>query len=283
MVCKKFQVYNWFRTLDGAKRIDFLNGMLHICFPLELRFLGSCIEELARKDYTYLRDAEIKANAAYEIQQMRDISDKITRSKMIVTLALLASSNYECARLIYDLLNVDIPDLLDKMKPTLDEKIADEFLLLLTMAANHPAFDFQMKTKMSQLCINAEKKLKQFKVILKESESDLCLCSMNSPDEYASSKDIKERNVPNTDESADKVNVTISTDAPEINNNTLIKPKKDENTDSKLDGHEDDINNDKETFKQALIESIDFEGVQMIQGTDNYKFLIKVFKMILIY
>ena len=91
MVCKKYQVYDWFRTLDGAKRIDFLNGMLHLCFPLELRFLGSCIEELARKDYSYLRDAEIKANAASEIQLMRDIGDKVTRSKMIVTLALLAS------------------------------------------------------------------------------------------------------------------------------------------------------------------------------------------------
>lgn len=71
MVCKKFQVYDWFKTLDGAKRIDFLNGMLHLCFPLELRFLGSCIEELARKDYMYLRDAELKANNLHEIQQMK--------------------------------------------------------------------------------------------------------------------------------------------------------------------------------------------------------------------
>lgn len=183
MVCKKFQVYDWFRTLDGAKRIDFLNGMLHLCFPLELRFLGSCIEELARKEYTYLRDAEIKANTVNEIQLMKDIADKVTRSKMIVSLALLASNNYECARLLYDLLNVDIVELLDRMKlwyGGLDEKIADEFLLLLTMAANHPAFDFQMKTKMSQLYFCAEQKLKQNKIILKESESDMCLCDNNN-------------------------------------------------------------------------------------------------------
>ena len=275
MVCKKFQVYNWFRTLDGAKRIDFLNGMLHICFPLELRFLGSCIEELARKDYTYLRDAEIKANAAYEIQQMRDISDKITRSKMIVTLALLASSNYECARLIYDLLNVDILDLLDKMKSNLDEKIADEFLLLLTMAANHPAFDFQMKTKMSQLSINAEKKLKQFKVILKESESDLCLCALGT-DEYTSQA--KEKNVsngeiiPTTSTNTITNNVVEVSDfmKTEINNNTLKAEDFDSNSKLNIDTIE------KENTKQPLIESIDFEGVQMIQGTDNYKFLIKV-------
>lgn len=239
MVCKKYQVYDWFRTLDGAKRIDFLNGMLHLCFPLELRFLGSCIEELARKDYTYLRDAEIKANAAFEIQLMRDITDKVTRSKMIVTLALLASSNHECARLIYDLLNVDILEMLEKMKLSLDEKIADEFLLLLTMAANHPAFDFQMKTKMSQLYLNAELKLKQNKIILKESESDLCLSNNNNTQ----------------DDSA--LTLQSKTSSSKLNEDKL-KPEI------------------LEISKEPLIESIDFEGVQMIQGTDNYKFLIKV-------
>ena len=178
---KKYQVYDWFRTLDGAKRIDFLNGMLHLCFPLELRFLGSCIEELARKEYSYLRDAEIKANASYEIQLMNEISDKVTRSKMIVTLALLSSNNFECARLIYDLLNVDIGSLLEKMEEAnLDQKIADEFLLMLTMAANHPAFDFQMKTRMSQLYLCADQKLKMKKVIPNESEADLCLLCSNS-------------------------------------------------------------------------------------------------------
>ena len=177
---KKFQVYDWFRTLDGAKRIDFLNGMLHLCFPLELRFLGSCIEELARKEYSYLRDAELKANAAYEIQLMSEISDKVTRSKMIVTLALLGSSNVECARLLYDLLDVDIASLLEKMEVAhLDQKIADEFLLMLTMAANHPAFDFQMKTRMSQLYLCAEQKLRLKKVLPGESDADLCLLCSN--------------------------------------------------------------------------------------------------------
>lgn len=177
MVYKKFQVYDWFKTLDGAKRIDFLNGMLHLCFPLELRFLGSCIEELARKDYLYLKDAELKANSLLEIQQFKEICDKITRSKMIVTLALLASNNYECARLLFDLLDVDICQTIDKMKSNyLDAKIADEFLLLLTMAANHPAFDFQMKTRMSNLYLCAEQKLKIDEIILRESETDMCLC-----------------------------------------------------------------------------------------------------------
>lgn len=108
----------------------------------------------------------------------KDICDKITRSKMIVTLALLASSNTDCARSLYHILDVDICQAIDKMKAGayLDEKIADEFLLMLTMAANHPAFDFGMKTNMSRLYICAEQKFKLDRVTLKESNSDLCLC-----------------------------------------------------------------------------------------------------------
>ena len=100
---------------------------------------------------------------------------------MIVTLALLASSNTDCARSLYHILDVDICQSIDKMKAGayLDEKIADEFLLMLTMAANHPAFDFGMKTNMSRLYICAEKKFKLDRVTLKETDSDLCLCDKN--------------------------------------------------------------------------------------------------------
>jgi len=292
MVCKKYQVYDWFRTLDGAKRIDFLNGMLHLCFPLELRFLGSCIEELARKDYSYLRDAEIRANTSYEIQLMRDIADKVTRSKMIVTLALLASHNHECARLIYDLLNVDIMDLLEKMKMSLDEKVADEFLLLLTMAANHPAFDFQMKTNMSQLCLNAENKLKQNKIIIKETESDLCLCSSSTPDDSASASATKSITTPLNNKLDELDNVTLSAasaginkPATEINNNLLNKTNQEEANDATQLSISDEKDTDTLANdvglqplgpKEPIIESIDFEGVQTIPGTDNYKFSIKV-------
>ncbi len=282
MVCKKYQVYDWFRTLDGAKRIDFLNGMLHLCFPLELRFLGSCIEELARKDYSYLRDAEIKANNAFEIQLMRDISDKVTRSKMIVTLALLASSNYECARLIYDLLNVDIMDLLEKMKLSLDEKVADEFLLLLTMAANHPAFDFQMKTKMSQLYLNAELKLKQNKIIIKESESDLCLCTSSTPNDLKQQQQQQQVKVIEEENKSNEIDI-LSTKT-EINNNLLNKTNEEDSSPliinddnivvANLDTDQDEITST--LNKEPLIKSIAFGGLQAIQGTDNYKFQIKV-------
>lgn len=294
MVCKKYQVYDWFRTLDGAKRIDFLNGMLHLCFPLELRFLGSCIEELARKDYSYLRDAEIKANTPQEIQQMRDVTDKVTRSKMIVTLALLSSNNCECAKLLYDLLNVDIIELLESMRSFLDEKIADEFLLLLTMAANHPAFDFQMKNRMSQLYICAEQKLKQSKIIFKESESDLCLCgeenikSKNTSQKEDIDEPIEGQSMNSNNET--KINDNVNNDlndeintktVTEINNNNTVDKFFDIEIPKKIEKNNEQqkINENKTEFDELpFIESINFEGGQTIKGTDNYKFIIKVIK-----
>ena len=302
MVCKKYQVYDWFRTLDGAKRIDFLNGMLHLCFPLELRFLASCIEELARKDYSYLRDAEIKANAAAEIQLMRDIGDKVTRSKMIVTLALLASGNYECARLLYDLLNVDIVRLLDRMRSCMDEKIADEFLLLLTMAANHPAFDFQMKSKMSQLYMSAEFKLKQNKILLKESESDLCLFDKAEQEAPANEELVQpdlcsnsdllllkatlnniKNNLNNCHPLPDEATKEINNNLNHMNKNKLQhgeapdEANLDENSNNlnEVEADEGEYEEDEEE-NDSLIESINFEGVQTIKGTENYKFIIKV-------
>ena len=56
------QIHRYFNHLSGAKRIEFLYGLLHLCQPLELRYLGTCLEEIARKDYEYLYHAEQKTN-----------------------------------------------------------------------------------------------------------------------------------------------------------------------------------------------------------------------------
>ncbi|RNA36532.1 zinc finger CCHC domain-containing 14 [Brachionus plicatilis] len=307
---KKFQVYDWFKTLDGAKRIDFLNGMLHLCFPLELRFLGSCIEELARKDYLYLKDAELKANSIQEIQQFKDICDKITRSKMIVTLALLASNNYECARLLFEFLNVDICLTIDKMKLIyMDAKIADEFLLLLTMAANHPAFDFQMKTKMSHLYISTENKLKTEEIINRDSDGDACSC------EKSKYKILMEKNILNSyldnNEFKEKKK-TLSEDPVKVDNNNnknnqglfdsaenstmsskpVFKTSSSSSLSSSNTSLVDTLNNDlelneskekniehletKDPNDETFIKSINFEGVRSIKGTNSYQFSIKI-------
>ena len=56
------QIHRHFNHLSGAKRIEFLYGLLHLCQPLELRYLNTCLEEIARKDYEYLYHAEQKIN-----------------------------------------------------------------------------------------------------------------------------------------------------------------------------------------------------------------------------
>ena len=56
------EIHRYFNYLSGAKRIEFLYGLLHLCQPLELRYLGTCLEEIARKDYEYLYHAEQKTN-----------------------------------------------------------------------------------------------------------------------------------------------------------------------------------------------------------------------------
>jgi hypothetical protein len=56
------QIHRYFNHLTGTKRIEFLYGLLHLCQPLELRYFGTCLEEIARKDYEYLYHAEQKTN-----------------------------------------------------------------------------------------------------------------------------------------------------------------------------------------------------------------------------
>jgi hypothetical protein len=62
MMLNQEEIHRYFNHLSGAKRIEFLYGLLHLCQPLELRYLGTCLEEIARKDYEYLYHAEQKTN-----------------------------------------------------------------------------------------------------------------------------------------------------------------------------------------------------------------------------
>ncbi|RXM29953.1 Zinc finger CCHC domain-containing protein 2 [Acipenser ruthenus] len=102
----KEAVYEWFGLyLSPAKRIEFMCGLLHMCQPLELRFLGSCLEDLARKDFHILRDSEIKANGPNDLSLLTDVSDPVIRSKLLVCMSLLGSENSECAGILFRILS----------------------------------------------------------------------------------------------------------------------------------------------------------------------------------
>ncbi|XP_041101192.1 zinc finger CCHC domain-containing protein 2-like [Polyodon spathula] len=102
----KEAVYEWFGLyLSPAKRIEFMCGLLHMCQPLELRFLGSCLEDLARKDFHILRDSEIRANGPNDLSLLTDVSDPVIRSKLLVCMSLLRSENSECAGILFRILS----------------------------------------------------------------------------------------------------------------------------------------------------------------------------------
>lgn len=99
------RVYEWFGlVLDSAQRLEFMCGLLDLCNPLELRFLGSCLEDLARKDYHCLRDSEAKANGLSDPGPLADFREPAVRSRLIVYLALLGSENREAAGRLHRLL-----------------------------------------------------------------------------------------------------------------------------------------------------------------------------------
>ncbi|XP_068117193.1 zinc finger CCHC domain-containing protein 14 isoform X2 [Hyperolius riggenbachi] len=138
-------VYRWFSELSSWQRIEFLCGLLDLCLPLELRFLGSCLEDLARKDYHSLRDSEIKANNPADLGTLTNLTDEVVRSKLLVSLALLSSDNRGAAGVLCRTLT-HIDSIINNLGLQLnDGRTGDEFLLLFTMATNHPAFSFHQK------------------------------------------------------------------------------------------------------------------------------------------
>ncbi|XP_013867665.1 zinc finger CCHC domain-containing protein 14 isoform X1 [Austrofundulus limnaeus] len=144
------EVYRWFSCLTSAQRAEFLCGLLDLCVPVELRFLGSCLEDLARKDYHSLRDAEIKANNPADLSGLTNITDEVVRSKLLVSLALLGSDSREAAGVLYRTLT-HIDAVINNYGLALnDGRTEEQFLLLFTMASNHPAFSFHQKQVLRQ-------------------------------------------------------------------------------------------------------------------------------------
>ncbi|XP_016375230.1 zinc finger CCHC domain-containing protein 14 isoform X2 [Sinocyclocheilus rhinocerous] len=144
------EVYRWFSALSSAQRAEFLCGILDLCVPIELRFLGSCLEDLARKDYHSLRDAEIKANNPADLANLANITDEVVRSKLLVSLALLSSDNRVAAGVLFRTLT-HIDTIINNYGLQLnDGQTGEQFMLLFTMASNHPAFSFHQKQVLRQ-------------------------------------------------------------------------------------------------------------------------------------
>lgn len=170
-ILTKEAVYEWFGLrLNPSRRLEFVFGLLHMCQPLELRFLGSCLEDLARKDFHVLRDFELRANSPSDLGHLTDVSDPVTRSKLLVCLSLLGSENRECAGVLFRILgHVDSALLLSSCPdppvhsqsggsggegrgfvPFVESRAAllEQLAVLYTMASLHPAFLFHQRDRL---------------------------------------------------------------------------------------------------------------------------------------
>nr|CAI5844841.1 unnamed protein product [Callosobruchus analis] len=158
MVCKE-EVLLWFKDLDSYTRIDVLYELLNMCLPFELRFIGSCVEELGKHTYQELRGPAITANDLEKLSKdpllSYGILEETVRHRLLIYLSLLSSRNYNVSNWLYrKLLRTDhIEEYLVKEKGK-DDVLHSEFLLLYTMALHHPAFTFEQKQFFSRVLSN---------------------------------------------------------------------------------------------------------------------------------
>lgn len=68
-ICKE-DVFEWFNKLSGGKRIELICGLLNMCIPLEWRFFATFLEQAAKKDYSSLKEAELRANSCEEFEKL---------------------------------------------------------------------------------------------------------------------------------------------------------------------------------------------------------------------
>ncbi|XP_015232995.1 PREDICTED: zinc finger CCHC domain-containing protein 2 isoform X1 [Cyprinodon variegatus] len=199
-------VFEWFgHHLNPAKRVEFMCGLLHMCQPLELRFLGSYLEDLARKDYHVLRDFEGRANNPSDLGVLTDVTDPVVRSKLIVCLSLLGSDRRECAGILSRILSsVDLSfrsfgyplssfrdpqhHLHPFYPPCQDGSVCEQnrvepaggaleqLALLYTLASLHPAFHFHQREVIRaqldkiELCLEEERRQQQLRMTAQPTE-----------------------------------------------------------------------------------------------------------------
>lgn len=153
MVCKE-EVVEWFKDLDSYKRIDTMCTLLNMCLPFELRFLGTCLEELGGKDSLELRSMEQRVNNSNVLAadiascQLGDPSDQKIRRKMAFYAALIRACNRSCVNELFNTLyswgNNDF------LKRAGGDAL-QELLLVYTIGANHPLFSFEQRMKCGEI------------------------------------------------------------------------------------------------------------------------------------
>ncbi|KAA0718609.1 Zinc finger CCHC domain-containing protein 2 [Triplophysa tibetana] len=192
----KEAVFEWFGLqLSPAGRVELLCGLLHMCQPLELRFLGACLEDLARRDFTVLRDFETRANCPADLEGLVDVSasvsDPVVLSKLLVYVSLLGSKSRECAGILFRTLNRIEAGMCGAVP---EPETVDQLRLLFTMGSLHPAFSFhqreELRAQLDRLQEWSQFSRPRFIRPQQENEVDWSLCS--DPNPHLSSRSQRE-------------------------------------------------------------------------------------------
>lgn len=128
--------------------------LLNLCLPFELRFLGTCLEELGRRDDQVLRGIELRVNNSQEFAhdvgsfQTGQPTDYKIRRKMALYLGLMRACNRKEVNELFKTL--DRWGERDFTKFTEGDPI-QELLLVYTMATNHPVFSFEQRHKCGEI------------------------------------------------------------------------------------------------------------------------------------
>ncbi|KAH8306709.1 hypothetical protein KR044_007696 [Drosophila immigrans] len=147
-------VLQWFKTLESYKRIDTMCSLLEACLPFELRFLGTCLEELGRRDSPEFRSMELRANNPQDLAtdmhncQKGEPTDIKIRRKMALYLAMIRACNRSCVTEIFRTLECWGERDFSSMS---DQDTLLELLLVYTMAARHPVFSYHQHTKCGEI------------------------------------------------------------------------------------------------------------------------------------
>lgn len=158
MICKE-DVVSWFKELESYKRIDTMCTLLNMCLPFELRFLGTCLEELGRRDSQELRGIELRINNPLESAadiascQSGEPTDMKIRRKMALYLALIRACSRSCVNELFKTLDGWGEKDFSKIN---DPDTLQELLLVYTMATNHPVFSFEQRMKCGEIFTKLE-------------------------------------------------------------------------------------------------------------------------------
>ncbi|KAE9544096.1 hypothetical protein AGLY_001785 [Aphis glycines] len=163
MVCID-EVVAYFKTLKSYERLWMMCRLQSHCLPIELRYLGTCLDNLSKRDIHILKKLELEANDPASVSEVacKCICDKTVRAAVIKYLSVLNTNSTKCSELIYKALTDDkgLERIFKCPKAFFNDKNAfEELMVLYTLAVNHPAFIFEQKTQLDSIfnCIKKEK------------------------------------------------------------------------------------------------------------------------------